>query len=150
MNNYEQIKKLNIYTSRYGNKNLSNHNSIKVGISIGKPKFNIDYEVKERVLELAPDYSWLKLPYNIYKEKYINKLDSIGVDMIIYILLYISQKYGNKDITLLCFEDIRKEDQWCHRTIFSEWFKEKTGININELEKKETIEITQNSVLDYL
>lgn len=150
MENYKNINGLNIYTSRYGNKNLINHNSIKVGISIGKPKFNTVYEVKERILELAPEYDWLKLPYDIYKKKYIDKLERIGVDMIIDILLYISQKYENKEITLLCFEDIRKEGQWCHRTIFSEWFKEKTGININELESKETLSVKQNSILNYL
>lgn len=38
-----------------------------------------------------------------------------------------------KDIVLLCFEDLTKPGEWCHRCVFAEWWQNKTGQKINEL-----------------
>ena len=38
-----------------------------------------------------------------------------------------------KELVLLCFEDIRIPSDWCHRTVFAQWWAEKTGEIIEEL-----------------
>ena len=57
-----------------------------------------------------------------------------------------------KTLVLLCYEDLRKPDQWCHRTLFAEWWQKMTGEVINELEeadvkpqKAETASVPQQS-----
>ena len=39
-----------------------------------------------------------------------------------------------KDLVLLCYEDLRKPGEWCHRQVFAEWWEKKTGVRIQELE----------------
>ena len=63
---------------------------------------------------------------------YYERLDAIGVDRIREQLNYY-ESFG-KPVVLLCFEDIRKGgDNWCHRSVFAKWWKERTGEVISEL-----------------
>lgn len=36
-------------------------------------------------------------------------------------------------IVLLCYEDLRKPDVWCHRQLLAEWIEERFGIQVPEL-----------------
>lgn len=38
-----------------------------------------------------------------------------------------------KELVLLCYEDVRVPGDWCHRTVFAEWWAEQTGELIEEL-----------------
>ena len=38
-----------------------------------------------------------------------------------------------KDLVLLCYEDVRNLEDWCHRTMFAQWYCEHTGEIIEEL-----------------
>ena len=50
----------------------------------------------------------------------------------------------DKDIVLLCYEDVRKgESDWCHRTMFAKWWFEKTGEVIPELPDPSTPKISK-------
>ena len=124
-----------ILTSRYGNKELRNDGYYPVGISLGKPKFPTGYEIREQCYALAPKGYMLKMEYDPYREAYFQKLEDIGADKIIGIVQRLDAKAQEEDKTLvlLCFEDIRKPDQWCHRTLFAEWWQRKTGEVIEEL-----------------
>nr|UWG82112.1 MAG: Protein of unknown function DUF488 [Bacteriophage sp.] len=64
-----------------------------------------------------------------FTERYRAMLDSHGVARIRTELETISQLNGGKDIVLLCFDDVRKG--LCHRTIFAQWWQEKTGEEVN-------------------
>ena len=126
-----------IYTSRYANRTLRSGKYYAVGISLGKPRFPLGYIVAEQCYELAPNYSMMKLTDDRFKEEYIRKLETFGVEKTIKTIREMearAEKSG-KDLVLLCFEDIRKPGQWCHRTLFAEWWKEKTGETIEELEE---------------
>lgn len=126
-----------IWTSRYSNKELSN-NSGKyycVGISLGAPRFPLGYQLETQCYSLAPKYYMLKMGYEEYKEAYCRKLEGIGEDKIIDMVSrfdLIAESEG-KELVLLCYEDIRNPEDWCHRTIFAEWYAEKTGEIIQEL-----------------
>ena len=124
-----------IMTSRYGNKELRNDGYYPVGISLGKPRFQTGYEIREQCYALAPKGYMLKMAYEPYREAYFKKLEDIGADKIIGIVQKMDERAQEegKTLVLLCYEDIRKPDQWCHRTLFAEWWEEKTGEVISEL-----------------
>jgi len=42
-------------------------------------------------------------------------------------------------LVLLCWEDIRKPGEWCHRTMFAEWWAEHSGQGVLELESGQTV-----------
>ena len=148
-----------ILTSRYGNKELRNHGYYPVGISIGKPRFKTGYEIREQCYALAPKGYMLKMEYEPYREAYFQKLEEIGTDKIIGIVQRMDERAQEegKTLVLLCYEDLRKPDQWCHRTLFAEWWQKMTGEVINELEeadvkpqKAETASVPQQSIINQM
>ena len=148
-----------IMTSRYGNKELRNDGYYPVGISLGKPKYQTGYEIREQCYALAPKGHMLKMAYEPYREAYFKKLEEIGADKIIGIVQRMDERAQEegKTLVLLCFEDIRKPDQWCHRTLFAEWWQKMTGEVINELEeadvkpqKVETASAPQQSIINQM
>lgn len=130
-----------ILTGRYSNKRLKGDGYYPVGISVGKPRFPTGYEIREQCYALAPKGFMLKMEFEPYKEAYFQKLEDIGADKIIGIVQRLEARAAEegKDLVLLCFEDIRKPDQWCHRTLFAEWWKAHTGEVIEELEESEPL-----------
>jgi len=69
--------------------------------------------------------------YERFQQAYFQRLDQIGVKTILEELesLFVYER----DVVLLCFEDIRQPEKWCHRTAFAEWMKLHTGIVLPEL-----------------
>ena len=148
-----------ILTSRYGNKELRNDGYYPVGISIGKPRFKTGYEIREQCYALAPKGYMLKMEYEPYREAYFQKLEEIGADKIIGIVQRMDERAQEegKTLVLLSYEDLRKPDQWCHRTLFAEWWQKMTGEVINELEeadvkpqKVETASAPQQSIINQM
>lgn len=139
---------MTMWISRYSNKELLNGNYYPVGISIGKPRFRLGYELKSQCYSLAPKSYMLKMDIERFKQAYYKKLEEIGRDRIIGVVKGMNDQARSegKQLVLLCFEDVRLEENWCHRTIFAEWWKENTGEMIEELpdptppkEKKQAI-----------
>ena len=82
------------------------------------------------VMEIAPDKATFGFSPEEFEKAYRAKLDAIGVEKI---RASIKKAAGKaKAIVLCCFEDIRKEGERCHRTIFAAWYKEQTGELIQE------------------
>ena len=65
---------------------------------------------------------------------YFEKLDRIGVKAAMERLEEISQTHGGRDLAVLCYEDLRKPGEWCHRKVFAEWWLRESGEVIEELE----------------
>lgn len=124
-----------IWTSRYSNKELQNGNYYCVGISLGSPRFPLGFEVREQCYSLAPKGYMLKMDYEPYRAAYIKKLEDIGTDRILDMVMRFDQKARaeGKELVFLCYEDVRNAEDWCHRTIFAQWYMEKTGEIIKEL-----------------
>ncbi len=132
-----------IYTSRFANPELKTGKYTAVQISVGSPRWKLSYTVSGAITELMP-----KGIFGKYEEKaefeaeYKKRLTCIGVAYIRKILQQYEQL--GKDVVLLCFEDVRKgEDDWCHRTIFADWWKEQTGEIIPELPDPSTPKINK-------
>ena len=124
-----------IWTSRYSNKELQSGNYYPVGISIRQPKFRLAYELREQCYSLAPKGYMLNMDIERFKQAYYEKLEGIGTEKIIDIVTRLDEKARSegKELVLLCFEDVRVESDWCHRTIFAEWWAENMGEIIEEL-----------------
>lgn len=63
------------------------------------------------------------------------KLEGIGNDKIIDMVMRFEKTAADegKDLVLLCYEDVRIPEDWCHRTVFAQWYCEMTGEIIEEL-----------------
>lgn len=124
-----------IWTSRYSNKELQKDKYYPVGISIGAPRFRLSYTIRERCYSLAPKGYMLDMEYDRFKDAYYGKLEDIGVDKIIDMVKRFDERarQEGKELVLLCFEDVRIQEDWCHRTVFAQWWAEQTGELIKEL-----------------
>lgn len=125
------IKK--IYTSRYANPELKTGDYYTVGISLGHPRWKLGYTVNTKVKELAPDKSMWNVSEEEFNKLYTAKLDEWGKEGISSVIDYLMRESDKKDIVLLCFEDIRLEGQYCHRTVLGKWITENLGIEVSEL-----------------
>lgn len=124
-----------IWTSRYSNKELQNDKYYPVGISIGLPRFRLGYGLREQCYSLAPKRYMLNMELEPFKKAYYEKLAGIGEQKIINTVRRMEEtaRREGKELVLLCFEDIRIPEDWCHRTVFAEWWMSRTGERIKEL-----------------
>ena len=126
-----------IWTSRYSNKELAEHREkyYCVGISIGSPKFPLGYTLEQQCYSLAPKGYMLMMGKEEYQEAYLKKWEDIGADRIIGMVgrMEAMAEVEGKDLVLLCYEDVRNLEDWCHRTMFAQWYCEHTGEIIEEL-----------------
>ncbi|MCP4259111.1 MAG: DUF488 domain-containing protein [Planctomycetes bacterium] len=121
---------MKIYTSRYGNKEIAQTGLVPVGISTGNPRFKTAFKVQHRIKALAPTRDMLPLPYKTYKKIYFGMLGELDEGQLKEHFKKIS---NGKDLVFLCFEDLSKEGEWCHRRMFAEWWQGKTGDKVEEL-----------------
>lgn len=124
-----------IWVSRYNNKELSSDKYYCVGISLGKPKFKLGYRIEEQCYSLAPKGYMLRMDLESFKPAYFKKLEDIGAERIISMVRKFENaaSQSGKELVLLCFEDVRIPSDWCHRTVFAEWWRKQTGECIEEL-----------------
>lgn len=121
-----------LYTSRFANKELLDREIIKVGIVRRLPKWSLPYELSGNIIELAPPgYLFNEYDRKKFTVKYFQHLDRVGFNNIVKRLENMG--YGQVEkMILLCFEDIRNPELWCHREVFAEWWEQKTGEKIEE------------------
>ena len=130
-----------IYTSRYSNKELRSGKYTAVRISLGTPKWELGYRLNGEIKELMPAGIFGIGDKEVFKRKYFERLDKIGVSRIKSQLLKF--EVLGKDVVLLCYEDIRKgPENWCHRNMFSEWWRSRTGEMIPELPDESAVKTT--------
>ncbi len=122
---------MKIVTSRFSYK-IPADKYVGVGIAVGKPKWELPYKC-EHLNALAPYGIFKKYKGEEFKKRYFLKLEELGVNRVRAMLENISRRNGYRDIALLCWENLNK-GLTCHRRYFAEWWQEKTGEEIEELE----------------
>ena len=121
-------------TARYLNPNISNEKHLPLRISLGAPKFALPYRLTADFRVIAPTNEILQIgDKDRYRREYRRYLDGIGVMTIQNALNPF--RNDDKEIVLLCFEDLRDPEKWCHRRFFAEWWEEKTNERVPELEE---------------
>lgn len=118
---------MEIFTSYYGNlKNLDRAGILPVSISLGVPK----WFTGSKLYYLAPTRKMLSP--EVSREQYIKLYNEILSRIKIKTLredISILTRGEDVNIALLCWE---KPGDFCHRHLFAEWLKEKTGYEIKE------------------
>jgi hypothetical protein len=118
----------------YGGRVLGANHGIRLyRTSRGGPRFKLDYPLVHSLLKLAPARDLWGLNLADFIPAYRAQLDAVGVAAIRKDLAKITSKAPGKEPVLLCFEDIRKPEQWCHRRVFADWWAEQTGEVVDEL-----------------
>jgi len=127
-----------IDTSRFANPALKSGAYTAVRISVGAPRWKLDYKIAGAIPDLMPKGLRHIKDVDTFRPLYDARLDSFGVEKIRKELKDFESL--EKPIVLLCFEDLRLGDPvWCHRKLFADWWKEKTGEIIAELEDSSPI-----------
>ena len=122
---------IELFTSRWANKELAELRCQPVGISRGNPRFRTGFRYK-LARELAPDNeAWAAAEdEEAFRASYIRQLEGLGVDAILGRLAQISQENGGLPLVLLCYEP---EGEFCHRHVLSAWLRERR-VEIRELQ----------------
>src|SRR5260221_824750 len=119
---------VDLYTSRYANKELARRpDLVKVGITVGRPGWPLGYPV-ESLDRLAPWGLLQVFDRAEFTARYHAALDRAGVDRVLRDLQRISDAHDGQDLVLLCYEDVRKPDEWCHRQVLAEWLAQRAGL----------------------
>ena len=123
---------MDLFTSRWANRELAHLACLPVGISRGVPMFPLAYPCK-LARWLAPSGATFALEDPLaYEASYVAPLEDLGVRTILERLEKISREAGGLPLCLLCFEDLSKPGAWCHRQHLSAWLRGR-GVEIREL-----------------
>jgi hypothetical protein len=128
-----------ICTSRYANKAAIVASGLRpVRISIGAPRWPVGYEIVGSLPSLMPTRPMLKMEIGPYREMYLARLEAHGVEKIVAELEAL-QTPEAPGLVLLCFEDLAKPGEWCHRTMLAEYLRDRAGLEVSELETLPTV-----------
>jgi len=103
---------------------------VSVGITLGRPKFPLAYEIAAEIDELKPRGLFHIRNAAEFDRQFRARLDQIGVDALTRRFEAIAQ-HGER-LVLLCFE--RAGDESCHRRSFARWWQDRTGQTVREAE----------------
>jgi uncharacterized protein YeaO (DUF488 family) len=120
-----------LFTSRWANKELAELQCQPVGISRGTPRFKTGFRYK-LARELAPDdEAWAAAEdKEAFRASYIRQLEELGLDAILRRLSGISHEHRGLPLVLICYEPA---EEFCHRHVLSAWLRER-GVEIRELQ----------------
>jgi hypothetical protein len=124
-----------LFTNRYQKAQPSQ--GLMVRTTLGAPRFKLRYELDGNLPQLAPSRDIFRKPYGEFRTAYRRHLHILGPKHILEAIEAIRKASSRPDeqrMVLLCFDDLSKEGAWCHRTMFAEWWLEKTGEEVRELD----------------
>ena len=121
-----------LYTSRWQNGKLADMEVVPVGISRGTPRFKLPY--RYRLLRLlAPTRETFRIEdAEEFRRSYLGHLEELSVETIAVQLGQIAFEHGGRPLALLCYEDVHA-GELCHRRMFANWWKDRTGHEVREL-----------------
>ncbi|MFD0783878.1 hypothetical protein ACFQZ8_08120 [Micromonospora azadirachtae] len=127
---------LQLFTNRY--QRFRPDQGAPVRTTVGKPRFQLPYDVAGFARLLAPTYGMLRMQEGPYRHIYLERLEAAGVDLISEQLAEIADAAGNDRLVLLCFCDLNvpPPDNWCHRRMFAAWWEDQTGNEVSELDRR--------------
>jgi hypothetical protein len=127
-----------VYTGRWGSYREWPPGVVPIRISIGLPRF------LPRITKSSAHISDL-MPWGLFKitdraeftERFRRRLDAKGPELIQQQFDYLHEAYAGRILMLCCYEDLRKPGEWCHRLTFAEWWHDRTGEVILDLQLAE-------------
>jgi len=121
-------------TSRYQNAaDIVESGALPVGITVGNPRFKLGYKLACIAKEFAPVGIPREVDDEEFERQYRARLESFGVERLRNRLSDIAIAHDRTYLVLLCYEDLTKPGEICHRRMFAEWWREQTGYVTYEL-----------------
>ena len=122
---------VDLFTSRWANKDLADLACQPVGISRGTPRFRTGYRYR-LLRDLAPDdktWGFLDDP-DAFRHSYLDQLHRLGADAILARLEVVS---GGLPVVCLCYEKVLR-GEICHRRYLADFLESEAGVQVPELE----------------
>jgi hypothetical protein len=111
----------------------------------GQSAAALGYKLAANLREVAPDRAIWQLNDEAFDVAYRLQLERLGFDEITARLSRLALEHGNNRLVLLCFEDLRKAGESCHRQNFAAYWHEMTGELVPELEHRGPTEVTNTA-----
>jgi hypothetical protein len=106
---------------------------VAVATSIGQPKWPLPYPLEHGLRDLMPFGLFGRdLPADEFKAGYRARLDRVGVDRLRAQFEAVAADHPGEPLVLLCWE---KPGEPCHRRVFADWWYERTGQDVPEVEE---------------
>lgn len=132
-----------IYLGRYSHPIVCNDLFYVCSISLGRPKFKLDYVVDDFVALAAPDSATLAGfkggdNRDFWIARYVAQLDQ-AEEVLTRELdrLLRRAKSLQKDLLFLCFENV-EAGEFCHRSIFASWASARRAVEFVELRDRKS------------
>jgi hypothetical protein len=106
-----------------------------VRTTVGFPR-NWKFGKLENLPALAPWGLMEEFDRDAFAAKYIARLEQLGVDRLREMFSVTAHRHHARALALLCFEDVTKPNEWCHRRVFAEWWTTRTGFEVPELTRQ--------------
>lgn len=123
-----------LLTSYFRAPGLAREPLVKVRIARGAPAFPLPYP--DVPLEALMPPGWvlgrLRGDRDAYEAAYRDHLNRIGVERLREEFAALRAAHGGQPLVLLCYESLRRPDEWCHRRMFAAWWEEQTGERVPE------------------
>jgi hypothetical protein len=127
-----------IYTARYSNRTIAASGLAPICITLGAPRFRLPYRIAETDKRFAPSREIFHThDRTVFESAMRERLDHELGDRAVDVLHDYDVAHGGNGLVLLCFEDVRKPEVWCHRQIVAKWIEERLGIVVPELDEAE-------------
>jgi hypothetical protein len=113
---------------------------IPVRTTVGAPRW-FPHKDMAHWKNASPLPYMLNMPIDQYREHYLAMLDKHGADVLYDDAHFIQQqfeqqsKYPSDRVVILCFDNLSKPGNWCHRTMWAQWWTRNTGFDVEELGK---------------
>src|SRR5215212_2148850 len=104
---------MEIYTSRWANKELAHLDVVRVGISRGIPRWPLPYRYRLLRLLVPSRETFALQDFKEFEQAYLAGLEEIGVDKSAWALQKISNEHSGRPLALLCYENIHAGET-CH------------------------------------
>jgi hypothetical protein len=99
---------------------------VPVAITRGLPRGNWFRHPLERIRELAPTRELFAIEQREeFEPAYRAQLELHGPELLAERFRAIGDRHGGRPMILLCYEDLTKPGEWCHRNIAADWICEK-------------------------
>ena len=109
-----------------------------IRFTVGFPRFlRLDYKIEGWARLISPRKDMLGLPEDAYTREYLGIVNTAGVDAIRAELVKLAP--ASDQVVLLCFERLNeapkagRDHNWCHRSLFAQWWEAETGEVVPEL-----------------